>query len=327
MRTPSFLLAGLVLTILVCVSATAAAIEPLGPFSGKFSEGFETQQDSFVTELPVFAGEATVRNLFDGPYLHISGCWTGIGVVCARSGICFMGSVGGGVEWIFDVPAGRFGGYFTVLDLLPNTEGAVAYFYDVNDNLLAQMDVNAPYSTWIWNGWLSDVPIKRVEIIGLGSSGWLTLGGFVLHDDMEYTPFGEPGTIHYVDDDATGANDGSCWEEAFVYLQDALAAAHYGDEILVAQGIYKPDQGSGVTTGDREATFQLINGVTIKGGYAGLGEPDPNARDVDLFHTILSGDLNGDDVDVPEPGDLWYESTRADNSFHVVVGSGTGDKH
>jgi hypothetical protein len=321
MKQPTFHLAGLVLIILVCVCATAAAIEPTGPFRGKFSEGFETQQDSFATELPVFGGESTVRNLFDGPYLHLSGYWVGIGVVSARSGISFMGSVGGGVEWIFDVPAGRFGGYFTVcfggyftvLNLLPNTEGAVANFYDVNDNLLTQMDVNAPYSTWIWNGWVSDVPIKRIEIIGLGSSGWLDLGGFVMHDDMEYTPFGEPGTIHYVDDDATGASDGSSWEDAFVCLQDALAAAHYSDQILVAQGIYKPDMGAGITPGDREATFQLVNGVILKGGYGGSGTADPDARDVELYETVLSGDLNGDDG----PDCI----NNGENSYLVVNGS------
>lgn len=33
----------------------------------------------------------------------------------------------------------------------------------------------------------------------------------------------------YVDDDATGANDGSSWQDAFIYLQDALDAAHSGD--------------------------------------------------------------------------------------------------
>jgi len=31
--------------------------------------------------------------------------------------------------------------------------------------------------------------------------------------------------IIYVDDDAAGANDGSSWENAYVYLQDALADA------------------------------------------------------------------------------------------------------
>jgi len=132
----------------------------------------------------------------------------------------------------------------------------------------------------------------------------------------------EPAII-YVDDDAAGANDGSSWEDAYNYLQDALTAAWSGDEIRVAQGIYKPDQGAGITTGDREATFQLINGVTLKGGYAGFSEPDPNARDIILYETILSGDLNGNDRDVRNPQDLLDDPCRVENSYHVVNGSDT----
>jgi hypothetical protein len=96
-------------------------------------------------------------------------------------------------------------------------------------------------------------------------------------------------------------------------------------EIRVAQGVYKPDEGI-VTIPEfdrRMLTFQLINGVDIKGGYAGLSEPDPNARVVALYKTILSGDLNGDDVEVADPCDLIDESTRAENSYHVATGSGT----
>ena len=54
-------------------------------------------------------------------------------------------------------------------------------------------------------------------------------------------------------------------------------------EIRVARGIYKPDQGAGITPGDQTASFQLLNGVTIQGGYAGAGASDPDARDVDLY--------------------------------------------
>jgi len=134
------------------------------------------------------------------------------------------------------------------------------------------------------------------------------------------------GRSLYVDADAPGANNGSSWADAFNYLQDGLADANTSAkpvEILVAQGIYKPDKGVGITPGDRTATFQLINDVIIKGGYAGFGSPDPDARDVDQYQTILSGDLNGDDVEVADLADLLYEPSRAENSYHVVTGSGT----
>jgi hypothetical protein len=131
--------------------------------------------------------------------------------------------------------------------------------------------------------------------------------------------------VIYVDDDAGGANNGSSWNDAYNYLQDALAACYSGDEIRVAQGIYTPDSNSADPngSGDREATFQLINGVTIKGGYAGFGESDPNARNIELYETILSGDLDGDDIDMHYSEDLACEPTRAENIYHVVTGSGT----
>ncbi|MHC4281982.1 MAG: hypothetical protein ACYSWZ_03270, partial [Planctomycetota bacterium] len=97
------------------------------------------------------------------------------------------------------------------------------------------------------------------------------------------------GSVHadtiYVDADATGTNNGSTWADAYNYLQNALTDASSGDEIRVAEGIYKPDLGNGITPGDRQATFELINGVILEGGYAGFGAPDPNARDIELYET------------------------------------------
>ena len=125
------------------------------------------------------------------------------------------------------------------------------------------------------------------------------------------------GKIIYVHDDATGANDGSSWENAYKYLQDALADANSAEEpveIRVAQGAYKPDQGAKQTPGNRQATFQLISAVTLKGGYAGFGEPDPDARDIQRCETILTGDVKGDD----EPN----FTNNGENSYHVVTGGG-----
>jgi hypothetical protein len=131
-------------------------------------------------------------------------------------------------------------------------------------------------------------------------------------------------TTIYVDATAQGANDGSSWPDAYNHLQDALAAAQYSDEIRVSQGIYTPDSNSAEPngSGDREATFRLIHGVTIKGGYAGISEPDPDVRDIQLYETILSGDLAGNDEPGIDPCDLSNHPSRAENSYHVVTGSG-----
>ena len=66
------------------------------------------------------------------------------------------------------------------------------------------------------------------------------------------------GRIIYVDADAVGNNDGSSWIDAYNFLQDALVAASSGDEICVAEGIYRPDENAveSYGTSNREATFQ-----------------------------------------------------------------------
>lgn len=133
------------------------------------------------------------------------------------------------------------------------------------------------------------------------------------------------GTI-YVDADAPGANNGLSWENAYVFLQDALADANSAEkpvEIRVAQGTYTPDQGFQQTLGNKSAFFQLINEVAIKGGFAGFSELYPNARDIEAYETILSGDLNGDNIDINDPGNLYSVPNRYDNSSHVVKGSNT----
>jgi hypothetical protein len=135
-----------------------------------------------------------------------------------------------------------------------------------------------------------------------------------------------------VDANAVGANDGSSWTDAYNYLQDALGDANASTkpvQIRVAQGVYKPDRNTAAPngTGNREATFQLISGVTLKGGYAGFGHPDPNACDAEVYKTTLSGDLESNDdvndIDVLDPYDLLNGPSRAENSYHVSNGSRT----
>lgn len=122
------------------------------------------------------------------------------------------------------------------------------------------------------------------------------------------------GEVIYVDDDAAGANNGSSWSEAFTDLQDALVAALEGDEIHVAEGIYTPTQ----NPLDREATFDLKDGVTIIGGYAGLAGMYPDFSHTKHFMTILSGDIDHNDDGI-DP------NSKDGNSSHVVTCTGEGN--
>jgi len=123
--------------------------------------------------------------------------------------------------------------------------------------------------------------------------------------------------VIYVDDStAGGAHDGTSWVDAFTDLHCALAIAQAGDEIRIAQGVYKPT-GPG---GPRDASFHLVNGVTLQGGYAGFGADDPDALDWEKFATILGGDLNGDDV-IPMHGQFL---NNGENIYSVVIADGVG---
>ncbi|HUE99837.1 MAG TPA: choice-of-anchor Q domain-containing protein [Anaerolineales bacterium] len=115
------------------------------------------------------------------------------------------------------------------------------------------------------------------------------------------------GLIIYVDAGASGGNNGTSWSDAYTDLQSALAAATSGDQIWVAAGTYTPTSGT-----DRAISFALRNSVAIYGGFTGT-ETLLSQRDWETNLTILSGDLNGDDLGF---------TNNSENSYHVVTGSG-----
>lgn len=100
--------------------------------------------------------------------------------------------------------------------------------------------------------------------------------------------------IHHVDEDASGTGTGYDWANAFNTLGEALDDAIDGDEIWVAEGVYRPGS-------NRDDVFALVDGVDVYGGFAG-GETSLGQRDPDLHPTILSGDLAGDDLDPEADG-------------------------
>lgn len=135
---------------------------------------------------------------------------------------------------------------------------------------------------------------------------------------MTATPAAAQKVI-YVDTDAAGTNDGSSWTNAFVFLQDALAVATGGDEVWVAEGVYRPDRGTGVVRGDRNSSFRIAAGVKVYGGFSGR-EAGRDDRANPAHKTLLSGDLLGNDV-APV---VHTTISRQDNSVHVVTIVGTG---
>lgn len=128
-------------------------------------------------------------------------------------------------------------------------------------------------------------------------------------------PLDRPKII-YVDVDADGFNIGTSWGHAVNSLQDALLLAYFSDkpvEIRVAEGIYTPDRGIGIMPGDSSVSFQLINDVTIKGGYAARYGHGWDVRDINQYKSILSNDLDAGEA----PG----LNTVKESSYHVVTSS------
>ncbi|MGB0432165.1 MAG: choice-of-anchor Q domain-containing protein, partial [Bacteroidia bacterium] len=115
----------------------------------------------------------------------------------------------------------------------------------------------------------------------------------------------------YVDNNATGNNNGANWNNAYTSLQSAILEATNGDQIWVASGTYKPialpagyvDIANNTST--RDNAFYLAGGVEMYGGFSGtetkLSEKDPLTN-----VTILSGDIG-------------TANDSSDNCYHVLV--------
>ncbi|MFO0829562.1 MAG: hypothetical protein U0572_15595 [Phycisphaerales bacterium] len=114
----------------------------------------------------------------------------------------------------------------------------------------------------------------------------------------------DAANVWYVDANGPAQGDGQSWATSWRDLQSALAVAANGDEIRIADGTYRPTSGT-----NRAISFVLTGGVTLYGGYAGLGAANPDARDVVAFPTILSGNIGN-------------AASSSDNSYHVVRADG-----
>ncbi|HSH02915.1 MAG TPA: choice-of-anchor Q domain-containing protein [Anaerolineae bacterium] len=135
----------------------------------------------------------------------------------------------------------------------------------------------------------------------------------------------EGNFIYYVDRNSTAsAPDGSSWQMAYPTVQTALGVAAMAggpSEIWVADGLYYPDEGVGQVDNERQSTFMLQNHVSLYGGFSGLGGDEEVSRDQrqpDVHLTILSGDLDQNDVPAPSGIITNTQILTGSNSYHVV---------
>jgi hypothetical protein len=148
-----------------------------------------------------------------------------------------------------------------------------------------------------------------------GSAGTVDMGAYEYKFGTD--PYAPPAI--YVDDDASGSNDGSSWVNAYTSLQSALDEAVTGQEIWVAKGTYKPSYAYDLTDESRYYHFRMIDGVAIYGGFAGTETATSeriNYGSGEANETILSGDFNGDDV-ISGSGSTLSITNNTENSYHV----------
>ncbi len=237
-------------------------------------------------EITLYGNSTTTIN-----YSNVFGGWPGMGNINANPLFVAKPSPGPDGQWATadDYPGD--------LRLLPGSP-----CIDAGDNAAVPEDVTTDLlgvSRFIDDPDTADTGAGTPPIVDMGA--------------YEYDLQGQNYRRRYVNANAAGANNGKSWTDAYNSLQDALAEAQWAGggitELWVAAGTYKPDRGANRTLGDRAASFNLVSVVAVYGGFAG-NETSLDQRDPTANVTVLSGDVG-------------TEGNNGDNSYHVLVGSGT----
>ena len=235
---------------------------------------------------------------------------------CAYDGLVYSNdaTVTINVTPVNDAPLALADAYETTgstMLVIPAESGVLTNDFDVDeDDLTAELVDDVSHGVLGLNTAGSFTYNPTPGYLGLDFFTYKAFDGQAYSNEATVTINLLPRTV-YVDDDAEPGGNGTSWTLAYRYLQDALYEAGIDPtvaEIHVGQGTYWPDQdvGGHVIENDPLMTFQLLNGVALYGGYAGLSTGgDPDEREVVHFPTTLDGTM---------------EHTQA---YHVVTASGT----
>lgn len=150
----------------------------------------------------------------------------------------------------------------------------------------------------------SKIPVSIIVDLNGDSriqSGRTDLGCY----ESNYAPSNPPLYVKFVDKDATGANDGSSWANAFTDIQNAINLSNNGDELWVASGTYSPGS-------SRSDTFTINKNIKFYGSFQG-NETTTDNRDFINNTTILSGDVLGNDTGLNYVG-----FNRTENNYRII---------
>jgi predicted outer membrane repeat protein len=136
--------------------------------------------------------------------------------------------------------------------------------------------------------------IRKPAVIAVRAALCLSFVGLLMSATVHLA---SASSVIYVKFNATGANNGTSWTNAYKSLQTALSHASSGQQIWVAGGTYKPGS-------VRASTFALKDSVALYGGFAGT-ETLLSQRKPGLHPTVLSGEIGG--------------GASSDNTYHVVT--------
>lgn len=184
---------------------------------------------------------------------------------------------------------------------LTNPAGADNKWFTADDGL----QLTAPCSPAINTGDNSAVTGMNTDILGYARTfGVVDLGPY----EFQGTP-ATPMTTVYVNSTATGAGNGSSWQNAFTTLQQALL--YCADTIKVAAGVYL------TTNSGMDSIFSIQNKTVLLGGYPASGSPGDAQRDPNANQTLLKGNYSppGSGYSAPVLQSIHCDSTTILDGF------------
>ncbi|WP_113661166.1 MBG domain-containing protein [Pedobacter nanyangensis] len=168
----------------------------------------------------------------------------------------------------------------------------------------------------------SNTIIDEIQLQSTGGYLYMCLDAFTWSKAViPITP--DANGVLYVKEGSTGS--GSSWGSAVGELADALKAAKTNTaikEIWVAAGTYKPmyspRDGANFADEGRDNTFLMVNNVKLYGGFPTIGNPGLNNRNPDANKTILSGDIDNNDVLTNGIS----TTINGNNAYHIMIAMG-----